>query len=64
MDVISLHIPSLYLKKLEELVSKNLFPNRSEAIRIAVRDLIKDEFYRLEKERREEIERKIIKVSP
>ncbi|MFX1380827.1 MAG: ribbon-helix-helix domain-containing protein [Promethearchaeota archaeon] len=44
MKLISVNIPDSYLKVLEMLVVDGKFPNRSEAIRIAIRDLIKVEF--------------------
>ncbi|MHA1725906.1 MAG: ribbon-helix-helix domain-containing protein [Promethearchaeota archaeon] len=44
MRLISLNIPENYLKILEILVAEEIFPNRSEAIRMAIRDLIKTEF--------------------
>ncbi len=44
MQLISVNIPESYLKVLEMLVIDGKFPNRSEAIRIAIRDLIKTEF--------------------
>ena len=44
MKLISVNIPDSYLKVLEMLVVDGKFPNRSEAIRIAIRDLIKAEF--------------------
>ena len=44
MKLISVNIPDSYLKVLEMLVVDGKFPNRSEAIRIAIRDLIKTEF--------------------
>ncbi|MFX1397716.1 MAG: ribbon-helix-helix domain-containing protein [Promethearchaeota archaeon] len=44
MQLISVNIPESYLKVLEVLVVDGKFPNRSEAIRIAIRDLIKTEF--------------------
>ncbi|MFX1281535.1 MAG: ribbon-helix-helix domain-containing protein [Promethearchaeota archaeon] len=37
-------MPESYLKVLEILVSDGRFPNRSEAIRVAIRDLIKTEY--------------------
>ncbi len=37
-------MPESYLKVLEVLVSEGKFPNRSEAIRVGIRDLIKTEF--------------------
>lgn len=44
MKLISVNLPETYLKVLEVFVSENKFPNRSEAIRVAIRDLIKTEY--------------------
>ena len=44
MKLISVNLPESYLKVLEILVSESKFPNRSEAIRVAIRDLIKTEY--------------------
>lgn len=44
IKLISVNLPESYLKVLEILVSENKFPNRSEAIRVAIRDLIKTEY--------------------
>ncbi|MBY8982990.1 MAG: type II toxin-antitoxin system ParD family antitoxin [Candidatus Lokiarchaeota archaeon] len=43
MKLITCHIPEQYLKGIEELVTANYYPNRSEVIRVAVRDLLKTE---------------------
>jgi len=40
MILISVHVPKQMLEELDELVKKGVFPSRSEAIRIAIRDLI------------------------
>jgi len=45
MKLITLHIPEIYLEDLQELVAKKYYPNRAEAIRIAVRDLLSDEVW-------------------
>ncbi len=45
MKTISVNIPEIHLKGLEELVQKGLYANRSEAIRNAIRDLLKRELY-------------------
>ncbi len=45
MKLITLHIPEIYLEDLQELVTKKYYPNRAEAIRIAVRDLLNDEVW-------------------
>ena len=38
-------VPEQYIEGLEKLVASNLYPNRSEAIRIAIRDLLKRELW-------------------
>ena len=43
MKTISVNIPEAAVKGLEELVQKGLYANRSEAIRVAIRDLLKKE---------------------
>ena len=43
MKMITVHIPEKYLAALEDLVDKGHFPSRSEAIRVAIRDLIRNE---------------------
>ncbi|KKM15855.1 hypothetical protein LCGC14_1691820 [marine sediment metagenome] len=50
MILISVNIPESYLNTLENLVTGGRFPNRAEAIRTAVRDFIKEEFYRAKSE--------------
>lgn len=44
IKLISVNLPESYLKVLEILVSENKFPNRSEAIRVGIRDLIRTEY--------------------
>ena len=44
IKLISVNLPESYLKVLEILVAEGKFPNRSEAIRVGVRDLIKTEY--------------------
>ena len=41
--MLSVFIPESYIESLDILVSDELFPNRSEAIRTAIRDLIRNE---------------------
>ena len=41
--MLSVFIPESYIESLDILVSEELFPNRSEAIRSAIRDLIRNE---------------------
>ena len=41
MRLITLYLPEPYIKALDQLVNeKRIYPNRAEAIRIAVRDLL------------------------
>jgi len=40
MVLISVHMPKQLLEELDEMVKQGRFPSRSEAIRVAVRDLI------------------------
>jgi len=44
IKLISVNLPENYLKILEVLVSEGKFPNRSEAIRVGIRDLIRTEY--------------------
>lgn len=44
IKLISVNLPESYLKVLEILVAESKFPNRSEAIRVAIRDLIRTEY--------------------
>ncbi len=43
MRLITCHFPEAYLDGIDLLVAKDAYPNRSEAIRMAVRDLLKAE---------------------
>jgi len=47
MKAISLKLPEVYIEGLDELVRKRFYPNRAEAIRMAVRDLL--ELHEVEK---------------
>ena len=44
IKLISVNLPESYLNMLENLVVAGRFPNRSEAIRVSIRDLIKLEY--------------------
>ena len=46
MRLITLHIPETYIRDLDQLVNNQYYPNRAEAIRIAIRDLLTDEVWR------------------
>lgn len=40
MKLITIHLPEPYIQALDRLVSERYYPNRAEAIRIAIRDLL------------------------
>ncbi len=43
MKVVTVHLPEAYIEAIDQLVKKKLYPNRAEAIRMAVRDFIMEE---------------------
>jgi Arc/MetJ-type ribon-helix-helix transcriptional regulator len=45
LKLVTIHLPEAFLDGIEELVKSRIYPNRSEAIRIAVRDLLKNELW-------------------
>ncbi|MFX0201113.1 MAG: ribbon-helix-helix domain-containing protein [Candidatus Hodarchaeota archaeon] len=45
MKLITVHLPEEFLTGLAELVRSKRYPNRSEAIRNAIRDLLKEELW-------------------
>lgn len=45
MKTISVNVPIVFVDGLEELVTKGVYANRSEAIRVSIRDLLKRELY-------------------
>lgn len=45
MRFITLHLPEPYIKALDRLVREKYYPNRAEAIRVAVRDLLNSELW-------------------
>ena len=49
MRLVTVHMPPEFLHGLDELVRLQKYPNRSEAIRVAIRDLLKDELSELKK---------------
>ena len=46
MKLITLYLPEPYIKALDGLVNDQYYPNRAEAIRVAVRDLLNVEVWR------------------
>ncbi|MGQ4893093.1 MAG: ribbon-helix-helix domain-containing protein [Candidatus Njordarchaeia archaeon] len=49
MKLITVHIPEKFLEALDSLVADGKYPNRSEIIRIAIRDFLKDEVWKKER---------------
>ena len=45
MKLITLYLPETYIKALDQLVDERFYPNRAEAIRVAIRDLINTEVW-------------------
>ena len=45
MQLITLNLTKEHIADLDELVRKGTYPNRSEAIRFAIRDLLKSELW-------------------
>jgi len=45
LKVLSVHLPDTYIEGLAELVNLKLYANRSEAIRVAIRDLLRRELW-------------------
>lgn len=43
LKVVTVHLPEPYVEAIDRLVSRKVYPNRAEAIRMAVRDFIKEE---------------------
>ena len=45
MKLITLYLPEPYIRALELLVNERFYPNRADAIRVAIRDLITTEVW-------------------
>ena len=45
MKLITLHLPEPYIQDLDRLVDDEFYPNRAEAIRIAIRDMLVSELW-------------------
>ena len=45
MKLITVHLPNNQVSGLDELVRSGRYPNRSEAIRFAIRDMLKEELW-------------------
>jgi antitoxin ParD1/3/4 len=46
MKLITLYLPEPNIKALDQLVNEKFYPNRAEAIRVAIRDMINTEVWR------------------
>ncbi len=51
MKIITIHIPDHFLKILDSLVEEGLFPNRSEAIRVGIKELLEMEYQMMDREK-------------
>ncbi|MEM2119392.1 MAG: ribbon-helix-helix domain-containing protein [Candidatus Bathyarchaeia archaeon] len=45
LKLITLYLPETYIKALDHLVTEKFYPNRAEAIRVAIHDLISEEVW-------------------
>ncbi|MFW9808264.1 MAG: ribbon-helix-helix domain-containing protein [Candidatus Thorarchaeota archaeon] len=45
MRVVTICLPESYVEGIDELIEQNKYPNRSEVIRISIRDLLVDELW-------------------
>lgn len=52
MERVTLRVPKQQLEEVEEMVEAGEFPNRSEAIRAAIRDLLNEHGHGRDQERR------------
>jgi Arc/MetJ-type ribon-helix-helix transcriptional regulator len=44
VKLVTINIPQAYLDGIEQLVEEEIYPNRSETIRIAIRDFLRKEY--------------------
>lgn len=52
MKLITIHLPESYLRDIDILVSERYYPNRAEAIRAAIRDMLATELWMRKNSRR------------
>lgn len=48
MRLVTVHLPRMYVIGLDELIRADIYPNRSEAIRTAVREFLKKELWEVQ----------------
>ena len=51
MKVVTICLPESYIEGLDKLIGESKYPNRSEVIRIAIRDMLKCELWGERKQR-------------
>ena len=54
--LITVHIPEKFLEALDELVAEGRYPNRSEIIRIAIRDFLREELWKRKESRKQMVQ--------
>jgi len=52
MKLVTVHFPESMIEGLDELVRQGYYTSRSEAIRVAVRDLLKKQLYLMQRPKR------------
>jgi len=52
MRVVTICLPETYVDGMDKLIAKEMYPNRSEVIRIAIRDLLVEELWGQNKDSR------------
>lgn len=55
MKLITLYLPEPYIEALDELVDTKYYPNRAEAIRVAIRDMLTIEAWEKQNVRKSKI---------
>ena len=53
MKLITLYLPQTYIDALDQLVKNKYYPNRAEAIRMAIRDILSNEYWSILNEEKE-----------
>lgn len=45
LELVTVKLPEAFLSGIDELIESGIYPNRSEVIRIAIRDMLKKELW-------------------
>jgi len=48
MQIVTVNLPSIYIDVIDKLLEQRMFPSRSEAIRVAIREFLKSELEMVE----------------